>query len=136
MDPVSENPAVGATEVWEFYNTTGDAHPMHVHEVVFEVVNREGLVTDEDGEVVEPIELDGNITPPEPWESGFKDTVIAYPAPGHAGTGAVRHARPVRLALPHRRARGQRDDAAVPHRPAAAGPARVRPARALWAAAT
>ena len=34
MDPVSENPAVGATEVWEFYNTTADAHPMHVHEVV------------------------------------------------------------------------------------------------------
>ena len=31
--PVTENPAVGATEVWEFYNTTADAHPMHVHEV-------------------------------------------------------------------------------------------------------
>ena len=34
---------------------------------------------DDDGEVVEPIELDGDVTPPEPWESGFKDTVIAYP---------------------------------------------------------
>jgi FtsP/CotA-like multicopper oxidase with cupredoxin domain len=79
MDPVSENPAVGATEVWEFYNTTGDAHPMHVHEVVFEVVDREGLVTNEEGEVVQPIELDGNVTPREAWESGFKDTVIAYP---------------------------------------------------------
>jgi FtsP/CotA-like multicopper oxidase with cupredoxin domain len=79
MDPVTENPAVGATEMWEFYNTTGDAHPMHIHEVVFEVVNREGLVLDEDGEVVEPIELDGVITPPEAWETGFKDTVIAYP---------------------------------------------------------
>ena len=41
MDAVTENPAVGATEVWEFYNTTADAHPMHVHEVVFEVVNRQ-----------------------------------------------------------------------------------------------
>jgi FtsP/CotA-like multicopper oxidase with cupredoxin domain len=50
MEPVSENPTVGATEVWEFYNTTGDAHPMHVHEVVFEVVNRESLVTDGNGE--------------------------------------------------------------------------------------
>ncbi len=79
MDPVTENPAVGATEVWEMYNTTGDAHPMHVHEVVFEVVNREGLVLDDDDEVVEPITLDGNVTPPEPWETGFKDTVIAYP---------------------------------------------------------
>ena len=24
------------------YNTTADAHPMHIHEVIFEVVNREG----------------------------------------------------------------------------------------------
>jgi spore coat protein A, manganese oxidase len=78
-EPVTENPAVGATEIWEFYNTTGDAHPMHVHEVVFEVVNREGLVLDEDGEVLEPIQPDGNITLPEPWETGFKDTVTAYP---------------------------------------------------------
>jgi FtsP/CotA-like multicopper oxidase with cupredoxin domain len=79
MEPVTENPSLGATEVWEFYNTTGDAHPMHVHEVVFEVVNREGLVLDEAGEVAHPIQLDGQVTPPEPWETGFKDTVIAYP---------------------------------------------------------
>ncbi len=79
MEPVTENPAVGATEIWEFYNTTGDAHPMHVHEVVFEVVNREGLVLNGDGEVAEPIQLDGVITPAESWETGFKDTVTAYP---------------------------------------------------------
>jgi FtsP/CotA-like multicopper oxidase with cupredoxin domain len=80
MDPVTENPALGSTEMWEFYNTTGDAHPMHVHEVVFEVVNREGLVLDPvTEEVVEPIQLDGVVTPPEPWETGYKDTVIAYP---------------------------------------------------------
>jgi len=51
-----------------------------VHEVVFEVVNREGLVLDVNGEVAQPIQLDGVITPPEPWETGFKDTVIAYRA--------------------------------------------------------
>ena len=79
MDPVTENPLLGATEVWEFYNTTGDAHPMHVPEVAFEVVNREGLVLDEEGEVAEPVELDGVVTPPEAGESGFKDTVTAYP---------------------------------------------------------
>jgi FtsP/CotA-like multicopper oxidase with cupredoxin domain len=80
MQPVTENPLVGATELWEMYNTTGDAHPMHVHEVVFEVVNREGLMLDADGdEVTIPIQPDGNITLPEPWETGFKDTVIAYP---------------------------------------------------------
>jgi spore coat protein A len=78
MDPVTENPANGATELWEFYKTTADAHPMHIHEITFEVVNREGLVL-EDEEVVTPIQLDGYVTPPEVWESGFKDTVIPYP---------------------------------------------------------
>ncbi len=76
---VTENPAVGSTEVWEFYNTTADAHPMHVHETVFQVVDREGLVLDDDAEVVLPLQLDGDVRPPEPGESGFKDTVIAYP---------------------------------------------------------
>ena len=79
MDPVTENPGVGDTEVWEFCNTTGDAHPMHVHEVTFEVVNREGLLLNDLGEVVSPLIPDGVISPPEPWETGFKDTVIAYP---------------------------------------------------------
>ena len=79
MDPVTENPNVGDTEVWEMYNFTADAHPMHVHEIAFEVVNREGLVLNPDGEVVEPVQLDGIITLPEPWETGFKDTVTAYP---------------------------------------------------------
>jgi spore coat protein A len=79
-DPVTENPAVGATEVWEFYNFTADAHPMHVHEVVFEVVNREALVLDPNtGEPVQPVQLSGNVRLPEPSERGFKDTVTAYP---------------------------------------------------------
>jgi FtsP/CotA-like multicopper oxidase with cupredoxin domain len=77
-DSVTENPNVGDTEVWEFYNTTGDAHPMHVHEVAFEVVNREPLVLDDDAPAV-PLEPNGDVRPPEPWETGRKDTVIAYP---------------------------------------------------------
>src|SRR5918994_2000940 len=79
MDPATENPKVGDTEVWEFYNTTADAHPMHIHEVAFEVVNREGLVLDEDGEVIQPIALDGVVMPAESWETGVKDTVTALP---------------------------------------------------------
>ena len=78
MGPVTESPGVGDTEVWEFFNTTADAHPMHVHEVVFEVVNREALVMDGD-DVLLPVHPTGIVTPPEPWETGFKDTVIAYP---------------------------------------------------------
>jgi FtsP/CotA-like multicopper oxidase with cupredoxin domain len=77
-DEVTENPAVGDTEVWEMYNTTPDAHPMHIHEVAFEVVNREGLILDEE-EVIQPVQLDGIVTGPTPWETGVKDTVVALP---------------------------------------------------------
>jgi FtsP/CotA-like multicopper oxidase with cupredoxin domain len=77
--PVTENPSVGDTEVWEFYNFTADAHPMHIHEVAFEVVNRQALVVNEDGETEPPARPIGDPRPPEDWESGFKDTVIAYP---------------------------------------------------------
>ncbi|MGH8937954.1 MAG: multicopper oxidase family protein, partial [Actinomycetes bacterium] len=78
-DPVSENPAIGATEVWELYNGTADAHPMHIHEIVFEVENRQSLEVNEDGEAEPPFELVGDPRPPESWENGLKDTVIAYP---------------------------------------------------------
>jgi spore coat protein A len=78
MEPVTENPAIGATEVWEFYNATGDSHPMHVHEVIFEVLNRQPIFVNEATQEVQVVP--GSVpTPPEPWETGFKDTVIAYP---------------------------------------------------------
>jgi len=65
-DPITENPALDATEVWEIHNFTEDAHPIHIHEVQFQIVNRERL----DG---------GAPRGPELWEGGFKDTVVAYP---------------------------------------------------------
>jgi FtsP/CotA-like multicopper oxidase with cupredoxin domain len=77
VEPVTENPAVGAVEMWEIYNTTGDAHPMHVHEVLFEVVNRQDIVVDEDAGTVAVVP--DTDTPPEPGETGVKDTIIAYP---------------------------------------------------------
>jgi spore coat protein A len=78
-DAVSENPDPGHTEVWEFYNGTADAHPMHIHEIVFEVVNRQSLVANEDGETIPPFRLVGDPRPAESWENGRKDTVIAHP---------------------------------------------------------
>jgi bilirubin oxidase len=51
--------------VWEIRNFTEDAHPIHVHEVFFEVVNRE--------------DSEGNVRGPESWETGWKDTVNAFP---------------------------------------------------------
>jgi spore coat protein A len=89
MDPVSENPIVGATEVWELYNATEDAHPMHIHEVHFQVVNRQDIIVDEEAETVQ---VTGSPSPPEPWENGFKDTVIAYP--GQVTRVRIRFDRP------------------------------------------
>jgi hypothetical protein len=54
------------------------AHPIHIHEVVFEVVNRQAIFVDEEDGTVQ-VDLDSPATPAEPWETGFKDTVIAYP---------------------------------------------------------
>jgi bilirubin oxidase len=65
-DPITENPALNAIEVWEMYNFTEDAHPIHIHEVQFQVVDRQPI-------------RGGAARLPESWESGFKDTVIAYP---------------------------------------------------------
>jgi spore coat protein A len=76
MEEVTETPSVGTTEVWEIHNFTEDAHPIHLHQVEFEVVNREGLVAE--GEVVTGVP-NGEIRGPEAWETGTKDTVIAYP---------------------------------------------------------
>ena len=77
-DDVTENPNVGDTEVWEFYNLTADAHPMHIHEIVFEVIDRERLVLKGEHPSI-PVQLTGDVRSAEPWESGFKDTVISYP---------------------------------------------------------
>jgi FtsP/CotA-like multicopper oxidase with cupredoxin domain len=80
MDPVSENPDPGAIETWEFFNFTMDGHPIHIHMVQFQVVDREDLVIDPNtGMPVMPVQLTGTITPPEAWETGFKDTIIALP---------------------------------------------------------
>jgi FtsP/CotA-like multicopper oxidase with cupredoxin domain len=80
MSPITENPKVGETQVWEFYNFTADAHPIHIHEVHFQVVDRQRLVLNDLGEVDIPVSFDGEPIPPEVWEDGaFKDTVISYP---------------------------------------------------------
>jgi spore coat protein A len=66
---VTENPKKGDIEEWSIYNFTEDAHPIHLHLVRFEVLGRSGI--------------DGSVSvvgdSPQPWERGFKDTVIAYP---------------------------------------------------------
>jgi blue copper oxidase len=53
----------GATEIWEFDNAAGtETHPMHLHGVQFQVLDRSG----------------GRNTV-QPWEKGWKDTVLVFP---------------------------------------------------------
>jgi FtsP/CotA-like multicopper oxidase with cupredoxin domain len=51
----TENPALNATEEWRIFNFTGDAHPIHLHLVNFEILGRNALSFDE-GAVPQVIE--------------------------------------------------------------------------------
>ncbi|MFH8618677.1 multicopper oxidase family protein [Streptomyces sp. NPDC017979] len=80
MDPVTETPALGTTEIWEFYNTTADAHPIHLHLVRFQVLDRASFTAVKDPETGALSEIrTGRRQPPEGGESGPKDTVRALP---------------------------------------------------------
>ncbi|MHC4396390.1 MAG: multicopper oxidase family protein [Planctomycetota bacterium] len=80
MDNITENPGVGDIEEWVIYNFTADAHPIHIHQIQFQVVNRQQLATDAEGMAIQPAQLlGGTIRSPEVWETGEKDTVIVYP---------------------------------------------------------
>ncbi len=76
MDDVTENPALGAVESWNLRNFTMDAHPIHIHQVQFQVLRR--VVTDP---MMSPHGMRGQgaVLKPEVWETGWKDTVIVYP---------------------------------------------------------
>src|ERR1700758_5316581 len=43
---VSELPQIGSTELWEIINLTEDAHPMHLHLVQFQLLNRQKIDAD------------------------------------------------------------------------------------------
>jgi spore coat protein A, manganese oxidase len=76
--PVTETPTLGSTEVWEFMNLTDDTHPIHLHLVRFQILNRQHF------HVSDYLQF-GKVTgltppvPPEPGESGWKDTVQVLP---------------------------------------------------------
>jgi len=91
--PITENPQVGDTEIWRLINLTADAHPIHLHLVMFQVLDRIPMDTDgyrdaqlawlEGGKVGPQPDPDDYLTgapiPPSPEEAGLKDTVIALP---------------------------------------------------------
>lgn len=87
-DPVTEIPTAGDTEIWEFYNATPDAHPIHLHLVHFFVLERQRFTgtlkpkpmpEGSTGGMLTDIKLAGRPKPAPPGERGRKDTVVAMP---------------------------------------------------------
>ncbi|WP_432665642.1 multicopper oxidase [Wukongibacter baidiensis] len=94
--PITELPIVGSTVEWEIANLTGGAHPIHIHLIQFQVLNRQkfdsrkyreewtrlnGEPPLEHPTITLPVEpfLEGNPIDPPPNERGWKDTVLMLP---------------------------------------------------------
>ena len=76
--PVTENPLLNSIEIWSFINTTDDSHPIHLHLVRFQILDRrrfDPFIYLSTGEV----HYTGPAAPPAPEEAGWKDTVRADP---------------------------------------------------------
>ncbi|MGC9347522.1 MAG: multicopper oxidase domain-containing protein, partial [Anaerolineae bacterium] len=93
FEPITENPGMNDVEVWEIYNATADAHPIHIHLVSFEVLSREAFTatqtpveqpqhngeTGTGGKLTNITLTPGTLRAPEPNELGPKDTVHVFP---------------------------------------------------------
>jgi spore coat protein A, manganese oxidase len=77
-EPVTENPALNTTEVWTFINPTDDSHPIHLHLVRFQILDRRPYVPWV-YQTTGQLKFTGPRVPPEPSEGGWKDTVRAHP---------------------------------------------------------
>jgi spore coat protein A len=76
-DPVTEVVKLGSTEKWRFINTTDDAHPMHLHLVQFQILQRHGY--DIAAFSTGALKLVGVPRPPDAHEAGWKDTAVVRP---------------------------------------------------------
>jgi spore coat protein A, manganese oxidase len=77
-DPVSEKVKLGSIEKWRFINATDDAHPMHLHLVQFQILERQGY--DRVALRRNLVALIGEPRKPPPNEAGWKDTAVVNPA--------------------------------------------------------
>jgi spore coat protein A len=74
--PVTEKPILNSVEIWMFVNLTDDTHPIHLHLVRFQILDRRRFDFEayrQTGKLV----FTGPPVPPEPYEAGWKDTVRA-----------------------------------------------------------
>ena len=72
--PITEKPVLGTTEIWELVNLTDDVHPIHLHMVKFQILDRRRF----DGfqyMTAGTLRYTGPVLPIDPNELGWKDTV-------------------------------------------------------------
>jgi spore coat protein A len=82
-------PVLGSTEVWEFWNTTIDSHPIHMHLVRFRIADRQNFTGAVQATVMSngwagvkftaPPVLSRRASPAPLTEQGWKDTVVCPP---------------------------------------------------------
>ena len=73
--PVTETPRVGSTEIWRIINRSDDAHPIHVHLVQFQILDRQRFDLREASLV-----FTGHAVQPSDDERfSLKDTVQSFP---------------------------------------------------------
>lgn len=76
--PVTENPVLNSVEIWNLMNVTDDAHPIHLHLVQFQILDRrrfDAFAYQNEG----ILRYRGSPSLPEASEAGWKDTVRADP---------------------------------------------------------
>jgi spore coat protein A, manganese oxidase len=76
--PVTEKPVLDTVEIWTLINLSDDSHPIHLHMVRFQILDRrrfDAFTYLNSGE----LRFTGPVTPPEAFEAGWKDTVRADP---------------------------------------------------------
>ena len=75
-DPITEKPKLGSTEIWEFVNLTDDTHPIHLHLVKFQILDRRPFDSFE-YMTKGTLRFTGPALQPDANELGWKDTARA-----------------------------------------------------------
>jgi spore coat protein A len=76
--PVTETPVLNSTEIWSFINLTDDSHPIHLHLVRFQVLDRRPFDLAV-YQLTRKVAFTGPPAPLVPCELGWKDTVRVDP---------------------------------------------------------
>jgi spore coat protein A len=77
-EAVTETPALGSTEIWSFINLTDDSHPIHLHMVRFQLLDRRPFDLSV-YQLTRKVVFTGPPTALPPGELGWKDTVRVDP---------------------------------------------------------